>query len=359
EARRLDPKEPTGYVLAALLLREGGRRAEAVELLQEGLAQGVEEPELAEELSFLLLSMGERQRARDVARDGLERHPRRAGLKMALGLAMVSTPDGRRESVELLSQALELGAPDPARVHLELGSVLSQLGRQDEALEHLREAVRLVPGSAEAHYRLGTALRAAGDLAGAQKQLERFQQLGRERDREEWSAKKLRAALNEAQKLALESRLHDALDRLERVLVSYPTEARAHGLRAKVLSSLGRQSEALESITRARELAPHVVEYHYLEGRFLLEFGRSNEGESCLRRALSLDPRLAPAYELLGVLAANNGWHEEAVEHFRRALSLGTDTPPVHLNLAEALRALGRIEESEEEMLAYRRLTKK
>jgi len=355
EATRLDPNDPTPYILSALLLRDGSRHKDAIAVLERAIAQGVGTPEVSEELSLLLLTVGERPRAEALARQGLQDHPHHPGLTMALGLTLTTSPEGREEAAALLSEAVELDSPHAARLHLELGKVLMDLSRTDEAITHLREGARLLPESAEAHYRLATALRASGDLAGAQIELERFQALSQARDQYEWAAKQLRVDLNEAQKLAFENRLSESLDLLGAVLVSHPQEPRAHALQAKVLASLGRIAEALESIVQARELGPQVVEYHYLEGRFLVTLGRFDEAAAPLRQAVALDPSLAPAHELLGIVAANEGRHEEAVILFRRALELGGDTATLHLNLAEALRSLGRLEESEQELEAYRR----
>jgi len=355
QTTRLDPNDPTPYILSALLLRDSSRHKEAIAILERAIAQGVGPPEVSEELSLLLLTVGERPRAEAVAREALQDHPHHAGLTMALGLTLTTSPGGREEAAALLSEALELDSPYAARIHLELGKVLMDLSRTDEAIAHLREGARLLPESAEAHYRLATALRTSGDLVAAQKELERFQALSQARDQYEWAAKKVSVDLNEAQKLAFENRLSESLELIEAILASHPQEPRAHALRAKVLASLGRTAEALSSIVRARELEPQVVEYHYLEGRFLGTLGRFDEAAAPLRRAIALDASLASAHELLGVVAANQGRHEEAVILYRHALELGGDTPTLHLNLAEALRHLGRLEESEQELEAYRR----
>ena len=63
--------------------------------------------------------------------------------------------------------------------------------------------------------------------------------------------------------------------------------------------------------------------------------------------SLTIDANLAPAHELLGVIAANAGQNALAVERLERARQLGLQTESIRLNLASALRALGRMEEAE------------
>jgi tetratricopeptide (TPR) repeat protein len=277
------------------------------------------------------------------------------GLKLALGLALAREPEQRDEAVSLLSEALAEGTGDPGRVHLELGVLLVGLRRNEEAVAHLQEAVKLLPELPAAHYRLAEALRATGDAAGANRELERFEELSGERGTIARQVADLTAALQEVRELALQNRLSEALERVDGVLKDHPDEAQAHTLRAKVLSAQGSYSEALVSIVRARELAPDAAECHFLEGLFLVRLGEPAKGEAALLKAVELNAGLAQAHELLGTVAANADRHEEAVERFRKALAQGLDTPALRARLAESLRRLGRLEEAEQALAGAER----
>ncbi len=357
KARRLDPEDPPSYLLAALLLRDAGRGDEAIELLEAARARGLEAPEVSEELGLLLLAADRADDAREVAELALERHPRRAELVLVQGLALAAGgPELKSAAIGRLEESLELGVSQPGRVRLELGALLAGEGRSDEALVHLREARRLLPDSAEVQYRLGAALRAAADREGARAALERFREISRQEEAEDWSAKEVGTALNEAQALASDNRLAAALEHLDRLLADHPGKARAWTLKAKVLFSMGRGREAVASIVRARELTPGKTEPHYLEGLFLMRLGRPGDAEAALGRALALDATLGEAWELLGGIAAKQDRPAEAAERFRRALAAGADGPGLRLGYAGALEELGRRPESEEQMAAYRRL---
>lgn len=346
EARELDPSLASAYLVPALLLREAGRPDEAIPLLEEGLARAAPQPQLAEELCFLLITQGHLDRVGEVARQALETWPDRPGLKLALGMALSEQADQRERAVELLSEALEEDVPRPGHVHFALGRILIDLDRHEEAIAHLRQAQSLEPDDPAIYYQLGLALRGVRDTEGAREALARFQELTRSRGAEESSSEGLSAAINEAHQLARQDRLFAALQRLDAVLSDHPDEPRAHALRAKVLGTLGRDGEALEAARRARALAPELAENHYVEGRLLVRSGELAGGEARLQRALALDPTLARAHELLGILADNAGRDAEAAEHLGMAFEHGIDTPALRQRLARALARAGRTDEA-------------
>jgi tetratricopeptide (TPR) repeat protein len=101
-------------------------------------------------------------------------------------------PDDRAAADEWLACALEVGDLDPVRAEFEHPSESArgsatywllraewhhQQGQADRAVECCREAVRLRPQNAEAHFRLGQALRAAGHPDEAAEALGRSEKL--------------------------------------------------------------------------------------------------------------------------------------------------------------------------------------
>lgn len=356
EARRLAPEEGRSYLLAALVLRDVERFEAAIELLEGARAAGLGDPALAEQLGLLLLANGAPAQAQEVAEDLLSVDAGHPGATLVKGLALAGQPEHREEALGWLLKALDLGASDPSRVRLEIATLLLEAGRSEEALEHLHAAREGLPASAEAFYRLGNALRAAGDLEGARSALTRFRELSQEQDRSERVDKELGIALNEVQQLAMQNRLPEAIERLGTLAGAHPSDARIPVLEAKIRFSMGAREEALARLRAGRALAPNEVEIPYLEGVFLYMLERPIEAAAALQAALALNPQLGEAHALLGVLAL--GWEDplEAVGHFRRALAAGKDGADLRRAYARALANLGRMEESTEQLEAAQRL---
>jgi cytochrome c-type biogenesis protein CcmH/NrfG len=59
--------------------------------------------------------------------------------------------------------------PANADAYMELGIIYAALRQFGEAIDQYQRALKIDPGNAVAHYRLGEALARSGDNAGAQK----------------------------------------------------------------------------------------------------------------------------------------------------------------------------------------------
>ncbi len=354
--RRLAPENHEGWILPALLLRDMGRHAEAIELLSA--AEGVDATLLLRELALLLVSEGRAEEAAERLAPHVEVAPDH--LALPWGLALASVPARRAEALPWLRRAFEAGRAEgvrDGRIALELGSLQLEAGQVDEAVETLEQAVALEPESAEAHYRLGTALGRAGDQDRAAKALERFQALSAGTDAADWDDKRIGTTLNEAQQAASQNRLDEAIGVLDQLLNERPDEFRALILKGKVLFSMGKRSEAALAMASAARLAPGLLEPHYLEGVFRLTLEELPAAEKALRRALAIDDREALAHQMLGVALLKSGRAQEAIPYFERALELDADNPELRLAWAEALASLGRDAESAVQLEAYRKFS--
>jgi tetratricopeptide (TPR) repeat protein len=355
-ARELEPANAESILLSALLLRQLRRDDDALKLLEEAWKSGNRDPRLAEQLAFLRFDRDDIAGAAAVAEEGLAEDPQRANLKAVLGFALAKDPARKGEAVRWLEEALAAGVGEPAQIRLELGGILLDLGRTADALPHLEEAARLLPQASAPQYRLAQARRALGDEAGAEQALARFSELEARERTTERDSKELGIAVNEAQTLATENKLVEALERLDALSAEHPDDARVAALRAKVLYSMGRRREAEQSIAAAVERMPDRAEYQYLSGLFHMYAGRTAEARAALDRALAIDDGLAPAHALLAGALVKLGKAADALPHFERAIELGADSPEVRLGYAEALKSLGRTKEAEAQMAAYRKL---
>jgi len=74
--------------------------------------------------------------------------------------------------------------------------------------------------------------------------------------------------------------------------------------------------------------------------------GRLNEAESIYWQVLAVDPENIDALHLLGIIAHQAGNSHVAVEFISRAIANGANAPEPYINLAQAYRSLGQMDES-------------
>ena len=167
----------------------------------------------------------------------------------------------------------------------------------------LREAVRRNPADGDAHFVLGTALSAAGNVPEAAREKELARRLSS--TYEQWEKRRRRGraegsrAAEERRRAAERRRRRDALEAGE------PRDQ--------------------------RELATFYLE----RGRRLFDQERDRDAVVALDRALFLSPYLAEAHLLLGRIHLRNGRVREAIDAFKIAL-WSHETAAAHVALGEA-----------------------
>ncbi len=145
-----------------LLLRQAGKREEAMEHYKQALTIAPDYPEGYANMGSILSDMGESAEAMEYYERALELNPRRAETHYNLGTALAQL--GRNdEAVGHFQEALRI-KPDYFEAHNNLGNVLFRLGRVSEATEHYQNALRLKSDNAETHFNLGVAFVSAGRL---------------------------------------------------------------------------------------------------------------------------------------------------------------------------------------------------
>jgi Flp pilus assembly protein TadD len=155
----------------ALELEGLGRRLDAITVLRQLVAEGLEELESRRHLARLLEATGDADEALEVLSAGLTRHGASVGLLADRG-ALLGRLSRHVDAERDLRQALAQ-APEDTAVHVQLGVALLRRGRIAEAVAHLRRATLLAPDDAEAAFHLGEALYHRGEFEGALGALER------------------------------------------------------------------------------------------------------------------------------------------------------------------------------------------
>jgi tetratricopeptide (TPR) repeat protein len=100
----------------------------------------------------------------------------------SLNLGLLLTRLDRIEEAETRFRESLACDPGFAQAHYQLGLVLEKKGRVAEALPALEEAARLDPASAEAQYARARLYRRAGEREKADRALQRFEQIKKERE---------------------------------------------------------------------------------------------------------------------------------------------------------------------------------
>ena len=214
-------------------------------------------------------------------------------------------------------------------------------------------AVEVCPGSAKAHYNLGSALsKLPGRLPDAIVEYQVALQI--EADYEE-AHFDLGNALSR-----LPGRLPDAVTEYRAALRIKPDYAAAHNnLGLALANSGGRWPEAIAEYQAALRIDPSLAAAHDNLGVALANSGgRWPEAMAEYRAALRIDPEYAAAHNNLGLSLANSGgrW-QEAIAEYQAALRINPDLAQVHYNLGNALsRVPGRMPDAIAEYQAALRI---
>jgi tetratricopeptide (TPR) repeat protein/mono/diheme cytochrome c family protein len=220
-------------------------------------------------------------------------------------LAVLDLDIGRKTRAEDLAaytKLLDKSPDDPLR-HDAVAMLYFQGGRVQEAAAHFRESLRLNPGSAPAHYNLGTAR-------------------------------------------SVQRKYDEAVTEFQEAVRLDPGYAEAHNNLGAILHVLGRLDEAAEHYRRTIALRPDNMQARSNLGRLLSQQGRQAEAIDCFHEALAISPDFAAAlYGLAWIRATSDLPVRDAKEAVRLAERADALTqhkdPPVLDVLAAAYAAAG------------------
>jgi len=320
-----------------------------------------------------------------------------------LGAALVLA--GRpQEALPSLERATRSPAA-PARAFFYLGRCLLALGRPAEAVDAERRALERAQGSPEAslvrgiHYQLGLALRKAGDAEGAAVHLaeaQRLSTLAAERSRGDFGGQPVDAPVSEDPRPAIDPALAPS------PVAGLPSEQRtrlhdrvAEAL-ARAYANLGvieaqgqRFDRAAERFEAAAGLDPEFPQVQYFLGVARYNAGQYERAAESLERARASRPGDADLRRMLAMAWLNTGAYAKAagllrddperetnpslqvsylvalvrsgdaagaVTALEAAARRESQNAEIHSLLAEAYRALGRMEEAEQQLEIVRRL---
>ncbi len=209
-------------------------------------------------------------------------------------------------------------------------------GRYQESVEHLSCALKINDKNPDVHLKMGCALKAMGDFAGA---IASWQSaLDIKPDYPE-------ACLNLGVAWVEQGRLEEASNCYQRAIAIRPDYAEAHYNLGNVWNALNKPDDAIGCYRSALELKPDFLDAHLNLGNSILH-SNIDEAIECYRKALEINPNYAQAHINLGGALRALGALDEAISCYHAALAIRPDYAEAHNNLAVALRELGRFSES-------------
>ena len=205
-----------------------------------------------------------------------------------------------RDTETLFGHAREVTKNNYA-VPANLATVYSRRGQLDEAIREYREALRLNPYYALAHYNLGNALLQKGQV-------------------------------------------DEAIQHYEQSIRLLPMYVDPYNNLGLALRKQGQVDEAIRQFQQAIRLKPDDADVHYNLGAALAQRGQLDEAIRHYQEALRLKPDRAEVHNNLGAAFYQQGRIGEAIRHFQEALRLQPDYGDARRNLNAALAARQKAE---------------
>jgi len=284
----------------ALDHHRAGRLREASGLYQEILEAAPDHVDALYLLGAIAQQTGQSAQAVELIRRALAVVPDQARCHKILGLAQIALgmPDEAEASFQRAT-ALD-DSPDG---YNSLGVLWTEQERLDEAIAAFQQALTRDPAYAAAHYNLGNAHRAKGEIG-------------------------------------------TAAECFRRAVDNDPEYGRALAALGQALQQLARTEEAVPFLRRAAVLLPDDADLHCDLGNALQTLGQLPRATAAYQRSLELNPELSRAWYAAGCAESSRKDYVPAIACFRRALEIHPDWPAAQHNLGQALFKLGQVDEA-------------
>jgi superkiller protein 3 len=212
----------------------------------------------------------------------------------------------------------------------------------DEAVAEYRNAIKLYPKGAGAHFALGNVLRRQKKLDEAVPEYRKAIEL---------NPKSSGAYNGLGNSLGNQKKFDEAITAYRKAIELDPKDAIAHSNLGLALRDQGRLDEAVAAHCKAIELDPKNVQPHYNLGNCLREQGKLDQAVTAFRKAIEIDPKCAFAHISLGNALRDQGKLDEAIAEWKKSIELDPKSAVAHYDLGNALKAKGDLDGAER---AYR-----
>jgi Tfp pilus assembly protein PilF len=240
----------------------------------------------------------------------------------------------RTQAIASYRQAIRL-APENAVAHFNLGSALRRHGKVEEAIACYHKAIALNPRSVDPLVNLGGVLcDVKGDYAGAITCFQKALSL---------DPRSTKAHNNLGIALTKQGKVDEALASFRRAIAIDPKFARAHTELGVILCNIKQDYEgAIAAFHQAIRFAPASAWAWTCLGIALRKQGKLDEAIPAFRRAILVDSKYALAHSCLGFTLKDRGKLDGAISAFRQALALDPKNTEIRttLQFTERLAAL-------------------
>jgi protein O-mannosyl-transferase len=234
-----------------------------------------------------------------------------------------------QDSEALFRHELEVAA-DNDLAHYNLGTALGAKGQIDEAIRQLQTAIRLKPDHVNAHNNLGNALLVKGQINEAIRQ---FQEALRLKPDYADPHHNLGIGLDK------KGQSDEAIRQYQEAIRLKPDYAEARNNLGSALLNKGQIDAAIREFQEAVRIKPEYADAHYNLGVGLHKKGRVDAAITQYQAAIRLNPDSAETHNNLGIALNQQGHTDEAVRQFQEALRLKPEYADARKNMDIVLAA--------------------
>jgi tetratricopeptide (TPR) repeat protein len=285
--RLLGRNDPTADFHYALLLRDQGKRAEAIQVLRTARLRNPDQPALIRLEATILGEMGRADEGAALLRARLKGKPEDDFIEL-LNIANVYLQAGRaKEAIEASRKALDLA---PAAQAARNAARQNGRGEQDDERADLQTQALLMLSSAQEK---------AGDFKGSEESLRRI--LAKDPNNA--------TALNNLGYFLVErgERLEEALEMIKRAVQAEPTNASFLDSLGWAYFKLGRLTEAEKYLSEAARRNPASATIQEHLGDVYHKLGKTDLARAAWRKALTLSIEAAETARIRAKLDGSGG----------------------------------------------------
>lgn len=305
---------------------------EALAILREVEKRSPEDPLIFAGLGAALWKKGELEQAEAAFKKSLALKPTLEAYHNYGAFCLEQLRDG--EALVLAHKLVEL-EPRQVEARLSLINVLLRQKKPAEAVTQLREALKIDPGNADLHWRLGILLDDLGNAGEAEAAFKRSLSIHPSRF----------AYAGYTGFLVKHERFSEAEPLARKAVEMQPASPEGWMLLVAVLQKADKSAEALDALARAEKITPKNEEIYWRRAEILDGLGKTQEAEAAFQRSFALKRSV----QAMAVYASFLQKHDQLVaaeKVLREATQMQPDNPSVLYGLGVVLQHQERWEES-------------